>query len=261
MADSFFIPQANGQWLATENTIGPWSAEHQHAGPPAALLGRALESVLPDGFRFARVTCEILRPVVVGQLLIEAELSKQGRAVCYARASLRDSQQRVLMQATGLAIRETQFEYGELTLPVERDLPLPDAAQAFDFSFFRTPVGYHTAMELRLADGEPGAGPTAMWMRMKIPLVPDEQPSPLQRVLCAADSGNGVSMVLDKSKFNFMNPDLCVYLHRYPQGEWVCLDAATTPDVSGIGLAESQLRDESGPIGRGLQSLFIAQYG
>jgi hypothetical protein len=50
-----------------------------------------------------------------------------------------------------------------------------------------------------------------------------------------------------------------VYLHRPPAGEWVCLDATTIPQPSGIGLADSALYDENGPIGRSLQSLVLAR--
>jgi acyl-CoA thioesterase len=80
-------------------------------------------------------------------------------------------------------------------------------------------------------------------------------------VLIAADSGNGVSSALDYRQWIFINPDLTVYLHRSPEGEWVCLDAETTVTARGVGLAASTLHDRRGPIGRGMQSLFIAAAG
>ena len=46
-------------------------------------------------------------------------------------------------------------------------------------------------------------------------------------MLIAADSGNGVSVTLDWSRYLFINVDLSVHLHRMPAGEWVCLDAVT----------------------------------
>ena len=50
-------------------------------------------------------------------------------------------------------------------------------------------------------------------------------------------------------------------LHRQPVGEWVCLDAVTHPQPHGIGLAESAIFDETGPIGRSTQTLLIAPRG
>ena len=57
-------------------------------------------------------------------------------------------------------------------------------------------------------------GPAVVWMRMRHPLVEGEEPTPLQRVLVAADSGNGVSAALDYRRYLFINTDLTVHLHR-----------------------------------------------
>ena len=119
-------------------------------------------------------------------------------------------------------------------------------------------VGYHTAMEYRFIEGsftEPG--PAKAWMRMRHPLLPGEEPTPLQRVLVAADSGNGVSATLDWQRFLFINVDLSVQLERMPVGEWVCLDASSRVEPAGLGLAESELFDEHGRIGRSLQALLV----
>ena len=101
-------------------------------------------------------------------------------------------------------------------------------------------------------------GPATVWMRMAVPLLAGEEPSPLQRVLAAADSGNGVSAALDWSRYLFINVDLSVHLHRLPEGEWVCLDAVTLPEPNGIGMADTRLLDERGPIGRAAQTLLVA---
>jgi len=96
-------------------------------------------------------------------------------------------------------------------------------------------------------------------MRMRQPLVDGEEPTPLQRALVAADVGNGISAVLDWRRYVFINVDLTVHFERMPEGEWVCVDAVTRPQPSGICTAESVLSDERGRIGRAAQSLLIAQ--
>jgi Acyl-CoA thioesterase C-terminal domain len=92
-----------------------------------------------------------------------------------------------------------------------------------------------------------------------VPLLPGEEPSPLQRVLAAADSGNGVSVTLDWSRYLFINVDLSVHLHRMPAGDWICLDAVTFPEPNGIGVADTTLLDERGSIGRAVQTLLVAE--
>ena len=119
---------------------------------------------------------------------------------------------------------------------------------------------YFTAMEWRGAGGgffEPG--PAAVWMRPRMPLVEGEEPSPLARVLVAADSGNGISSVASPRDYLFINTELTVHLFRLPIGEWVCVDAVSRIDPSGVGVAESILWDEVGRIGRGNQSLLVAR--
>jgi hypothetical protein len=161
------------------------------------------------------------------------------------------------MRATALRIRSAP----DLDLPARLApgprLPGPAAGRVEPFFPTGQEVGYHTAMEFRFVAGsflEPG--PATVWMRMRHPLVPDELPSPLSRVLIAADSGNGVSAALDFHTWRFINPDLTVYLLRYPAGEWVALEASTTA-ADGIGLADTTLHDEQGPIGRSAQALFV----
>jgi hypothetical protein len=100
-------------------------------------------------------------------------------------------------------------------------------------------------------------GPSVVWFRLAYPLVAGEAPSPYQRVVVAADSGNGVSAALDFSRYIFVNCDLTINLFRRPLGEWICLDARSWIGGNGCGLAESALYDEHGLIGRATQSLSV----
>lgn len=257
-SEAFYRITSDGfGFVASKLTRGPWSPDHQHAGPPAALIGRAVEAALPDDtpMQVARLTFEILRPVPIAELSVAVETMHAGRKLRLLDAELQGSG-KTLIRARALAIRIADVPVPPVPDRGEPPVPPGDAA-AFQFPFFTGDTGYHTAMEVRIARGEFGRGPVAAWMRMRIPLVAGETPSPLQRVLTAADSGNGISMVMDVRRHSFVNPDLTVYLHRLPATDWVCLDAVTTPQSNGIGLADTRLYDEEGPIGRAAQSLVI----
>ena len=45
-------------------------------------------------------------------------------------------------------------------------------------------------------------------MRLRHPLVPGQQPSPLARLVAAADFGNGVAAALPFERYVFINADL-----------------------------------------------------
>jgi hypothetical protein len=263
--DSFY-EQDGDAYVATEATRGPWDPGAQHAGPPAALIGREIEHL--GGGRTAggdgppaqvgRITYEILRPVPIGRIKVDAEVVRPGRRVELVRATLSNGDDEALIRAQGWRLRteEVSFE-----APTGFPPPPPGPEQAEPGVFFDVDydVGYHTAMEYRFVEGafmEPG--PATVWMRMGVPLLPGEEPTPLQRVLTAADSGNGVSAALDWTRYLFINVDLTVHLHRMPEGEWVCLDALTLPERNGVGMADTLLFDERGPIGRGVQTLLVA---
>ncbi len=245
-------------------TRGPWDPQHQHAGPPIAMVCRAIESVARDhGLNhIGRLTANLLRPVPIAELEIEVVTDYSGRNAAHYSARLW-GEGKELARFTALAQRES-----ELILPEGLDgHPLPQAPRAPADSapqrmpFGRRLAGYADLVENRIASGQFFKGRCAAWFRLQRPLVEDEPPSGYQRVAVAADSGNGISAVLDLSRYVFVNADLTINLLRQPQGEWICVDARTLLAPNGCGLAESQLFDETGLIGRATQSLAVRQRG
>ena len=156
--------------------------------------------------------------------------ARAARSSC-SRATLRDADGEALIRAPAWRLAERAIEIPPGPAAGRRArCPAPSAAE--DEAVLR----HRPGGRLPHGDGVPvrrGAfrelGPATVWMRMRHPLVAGEEPTPLQRVLAAADSGNGVSATLDLARYLFINVDLSVHLHRLPAGEWVCLDAITVP--------------------------------
>ncbi|RJO76684.1 thioesterase family protein [Nocardia panacis] len=259
MVEGFYLPEGDGRFLATELTRGPWSMDAQHGGPPAALLGHVLEGCAPrEEFRIGRVAVEILGPVPLAQVRVAARVVRPGRSVEMLEATL-ESERGLVMRAVAWRFRvaEGQVEVPPAFAPNERR-PGPER-ESSEFPTAHA-VGFHKGLEYRFVSGsftEPG--PAVCWMRLRYPIVAGTTPSPWERVLVAADHGNGISSVLGWDSYVFINTDLTVQLHRMPEGEWVCLDAVTHAQPEGVGLAESALFDEKGPIGRSTQTLHLAR--
>ena len=252
MTDAFYVLDGD-RVLPSELTRGPWDPNAQHAGPSSALLARAIELCEPrEGMRVGRVTVEILAPVPIAPLTLSASVVRPGRSVEMLEASLRGPDGDVMRA------RALRLATADITADWEQDEPPlgPEDATALEFFATGERVGWHTAMEIIFARGkflEPG--PATVWMRPRVALVEGEEFTPLQRVMVAADGGNGVSAPLDWSGFIFINTDLTVHLVRPPVGEWVCLDAVT--HVDGLGMSDSALYDERGRIGRAVQTLLV----
>ena len=209
--------------------------------------------------RFGRVTYEVLRPVPIAPLRVEAWVERGGRRVQMLGASLHDGDEEV-MRARAWRLRTEEVE---LAADFPREAPGHGPADGDEAPFFadgrgataitrRSSTGSSRASSSSPGPPSSGCARASRWWRAR-PL------SPLQRVLVVADSGNGVSATLDWRRFLFINVDLTVHLHRLPAGEWVCLDAVTTPEADGIGLADTVLSDEGGRIGRALQTLLVAE--
>jgi acyl-Coa thioesterase superfamily protein/acyl-CoA thioesterase superfamily protein len=258
LSDAFYTRDGDG-FAATGLTRGPWDPDAQHAGPPGALLAREMERCEPrEKAQVARITLEIMRPVPLARLQVRARVVRSGRSVELLEGELLDDDGSELIRARAWRIRTEQLELpGDLVR--EPAPPGPEHGEEGEFPVTGS-EGYWTAMEYRfLKGGFSESGPALGWLRMRVPLVEGEEPSPLVRVMAAADSGNGVSAILDWNEWLFINTDLSVHLHRMPEGEWVCLDAVTIPEPHGVGMADTKLSDRHGPIGRAVQSLLVGR--
>jgi hypothetical protein len=256
MADSFYTPTADPEvYVATERTEGPWSPGAQHAGPPSALLVRAIER-LPTSMSQAqvvRVGADILGPVPLGELRVAARIVRPGRTVELAEATLiAGGRPAMVARAWRMRVAEPLFP---IPAPAEPPAVLPEDVEEAAPTW---PGGYLTSVEWRFAGGEfEKPGPATVWARQRVPLVDGEEPSPLQRAVTVADSGNGLSGLLDPVKWWFVNTELTVHVTRPPQGEWINVSAASTYDPAGVGIAETSLSDRTGRFGRGAQALLV----
>lgn len=257
MSASYFVRRGDA-YEATPLTRGPWDPGLQHAGPAAALLAGAVERhPEASGMQVARLTLELLRPLPVGgTFTVTTAPGRAGRKVRGLEASLA-LDGRPVARATALLVRRGAV--GGATDGTGPALPPPEASARWDFPFFTEEVGYHRSMELLVAGGRFGSGHMAVWFRLRVGVVDGEEPSPLQRLAAAADSGNGVSVALDLGRYTFVNPDLTIALLRPPRGEWFALDARTLSTGEGAAISDTQLSDETGVVGRAVQVLLVEE--
>lgn len=236
---------------STELTRGPWDNGVQHGGPPSALLARALTT--PDMF-LARLAVSLLRPVPIARLTVEVEPGR-GRTALRSVARLLH-QDTVVAEARGISIR--RLELAPNPGPPAPPWPGPEECPAFQFPFFQHPVGFHTAVEVRLAQGTWGRTPVGFWTRCRVPLIEGEALTPVQHAVVLADAQSGMGPPADVDHYTFVNPDLSVYFERAPEGEWIGFDIRSVTGPQGSGLAHSTMRDREGSIGICAQSMVVA---
>lgn len=259
MADTFFeieLDAVGEVFRPTDACRGPWSIDACHAGPPSGLLARASERLLPDQ-QLVRLTVELTKPIPHAGFRVEGEVTRRGRTVGATRLSLVALDGSEVVRATAMHITPqptaplptTAYDTPSLDEARPDRFPIPPAAHG-------APM-FDSGVEVRYPPGEaPEPGPTRMWMRA-LPLLPGESPSGFQRICPLADCGNAVSRNADPGDLAFMNTDLTVAVHRLPVGEWFGIDAVSRWEPNGLGISDSLLFDERGPVGRAVQSLLI----
>jgi hypothetical protein len=244
------------RFTSTPATAGPWTDRAQHGGPPAALLGRAVEALTEPGHVVGRFTMDLLGPVPVGRLAISAQVLRPGRSVALLEATLHD-------ETAGRAVARAQawtFPASD-TGPAPHLTPLPHThADGHPEEPPRTwhRDGYMDSVEWQWVSGAvTRSGPGTVWMRPRVPLVPGEEMSGLQRLLTCVDSASGVSAAVDADTWAFLNTELSVHVLRPPVGEWVCLVAETSLGPGAVGIATATAYDERGLVGRSAQALLV----
>jgi hypothetical protein len=266
MADGLFTPSADGRVQPTEHARGPWDPRALHGGAPAALIARAFERTEPGAeLPFARLGFEFLKPIPFAELAVSTEIVRNGRRVQELTAELTASGE-TIGRASALRIQEVPEDLpdpdGRRARPGPepvRTMPGPEQGQIVKFALSDPDATSlaTTGMEMSWLTDPWSLGPGQVWMRLRQPIVPGEEASPLVRLIATADFGNGVSAELPFDKYLFINADLTVHLWRRLRGEWIGLDAKTVLMDGGVGTAESVLHDKAGPVGRAVQTLVV----
>ena len=257
MSDAFFTTD-DGIWFTpTGYTRGSWDPNACHAGPPTSLMVRAVENLAP-GQRLVRIGVELMRPIPMAGFRVQGEVRRPGRSVTFTEAEIFD-EDHIYARAFGMHIRTLD----ELTITTA-DVSSPRFEDSVAGDFPIEPIAHDlqafpTSIDVRYdpAAGGGMGGPTTIWVRNKVPILADEAPTPFQKISPLADCGNGISYNEPLEKMAFVNPDLHLSLHREPVGDWFCSKAVSHWQADGIGVADAELFDADGPVGRAVQGLLL----
>lgn len=244
---------------------GPWQPDAAHGGAAAALLVRAVEAFGGEEMRLASLSCTFYGPVTLGEIGIEAEVTKPGRRQQVVAARL-VSANRTLIDARAVLLRR-----GDVRLPagvgqVSSTMPPPEEGRTVQSGMWAAGESltfYGTSNTIRVFEGGiDETGPTGSgWFRLEYPVVPGETPTGAQRAAAAADFGNGMAHPVAIGEYLFINCDLNLSLYRVPVGEWIGVESRTDVHAVGSGLTVTRLHDREGPFGAATQTLYVDRAG
>ena len=255
MTNNALFLRDGDRFVPTDLTRGGWSNDAQHGSPPSGLLARAIEMVETSApMQVARFTIDLFRPVPLEPLSVVVDVLRNGRRIQVVEAILHHGDVEV-GRATALKIRTADIELPDVAREPWQQPPGPSLATPVEswwaFAGDDVPRFHRNAVEIRsLGDSFLRPGPGVTWFRLRHPVVAGEDPSPFVRLATVADMSNANSQALDPEAYLYVNPDITLYAHRLPAGEWVGMKSAAHQHESGIGLADTRVFDEAGPVGR-----------
>jgi hypothetical protein len=261
------VYERDGQLFApTEWAGSPWSEGFQHGGPVNALFACAAEEAAEKtGLRVVRLTVDLFRAVPLAPLLLEWRFVREGRRIAVIEAQLsQPGDGEVVSRASSVLLRPDE---GLPRSWEHHPAPPLDLEHADEVEFMPRemkdtfPPGFHWSFQVRMGADEHGP---AAWMTTPLDLLPGVPMSPLQRCAAVADLTFGLSgrsllreriVDVDAWRVPMINTDTTIYWERPPVGEWFGFRHALLTDHEGIGLAEVDLADADGRLGRSLQAM------
>ncbi len=240
-----------------------WYEEGQHGGALAALIAGHVEPTPTlASMEIARISVELFRVVPLVPLRIESKVVREGKKIQTITAEVTDPKGTALASAVVHRLRRADVPLDPGSEPPPLTLSPPGKLAPVDLSDWgvgeaEKAMFHRQAVDVReIYGGFNTPGPGAIWLRLTLPIIAGRPITPVQRAVTVADFCNGVSRSLGQG-WIFMNSDLTVHLGRYPDSEWVALEAEAHYSDLGRGVAAGLLWDERGWIGRSAQTLFL----
>ena len=249
MSDKGLFRRQGEIFTPTPLAAGPWDPGLLHGGSTAGLLAFALESALNPEQRFARLTCELFRPVPMTELRLETRVIRNGRRAGVVEAWIYADSTPVA-RGVGLSVRrEAEFE-----IPAAAAAPLaPPEPQLTGESlggwdqvpFAGGEAGLAAAIEVRLLSRMDFSGAGEAWIRFTGAVVIDAPLSPFVYAATLSDFGNGFGQLVLANGTGFINADITMHLLEDPApGSWLRIQAQTTVGSHGAGFTQSRFFQE-----------------
>lgn len=252
------------RFVATEYARGPWDPNALHGGPVAALCATAIHSHLDATAPpfLARLTVELFRPVPLDALSVATVTRRPGRTVAWIDVTVVDRDDREVAAAHALCTHRVAapLPIGPHGDPAVACLPPPESLPD-DQIGTADEIGFWSANDFRMAAGDwLSPGPGAAWLRLRVPVIVGEVPTPFARLAAAADFGSGLGNPVRATSTSTINAEITIHAHRAVEGEWVGLESLAWAHAIGNGMCETRLFDTRGAVGRSVQALIVRDF-
>lgn len=242
-------------FLPTAAVEGAWSTEEQHIAPSLGLIAHAIEREHAErrggDLQLGRISYDILGTIPIERVDLDVRILRPGRTIELVEAVLsHDGRAAVIARAWFMQAADTRAFAGSAlpAMPDRNELDPWEMSDHWQGGAVRS-VDFHR--------GQRQPGHAWAWLRPQIPLLRGEPVGPISRLLGMVDFANGLTLRLAPTQVAFPNVDLTCHLFAEPEGEWIGFDTTVSIGPTGLGLTDTVLHDERGPVGTVQQILTV----
>jgi acyl-CoA thioesterase len=234
---------------------GPWGQTlggHIVGG----LLARTVETAVPDpDLQPARLTVDLLRPILMEPMQVQTRIEREGRRITLADAAILQHG-RVVSRASGLFLRRGEIPDGQVWSPPLAMPPIPPSPEVIRPGLPMLLWSYGPNPDQPLpgvgaAEWEQSHAQKFAWVRDIRPLVDGEKLTPFTRAAMASEVTSSMTH-WGTAGLRFINADYTLTLSRLPVGEYIGLAATAQFAAAGVATGTATIFDEEGPIGTGV---------
>jgi Thioesterase-like superfamily len=260
MPEAFFAVDGDS-YLPGPMTQGPWGAAMggQIIG---GLLAWGIErsGIEPD-LQPARITVDLLRPVLLEPVQIRTSVQREGRRIKLVDGVMLQNGKTVA-RAGALFLRRGDHPDGEVWSAQVRMPPIPTDSADFpaDMPFFIWGYGSDLQKGSRgMTEWEQSHTQKFAWTQVFRPMVHGHRLTPFVRLAFVGDVTSSLTH-WGTGGLRYINADYSVTASRLPDGEYIGLAAQSHYGTAGVATGSATLFDRHGPIGTS-SALALAQPG
>ncbi|WP_407687285.1 thioesterase family protein [Mycobacterium sp. HUMS_1102779] len=250
MPEAFFTVDGDS-YLPGALTRGPWGGA-MGGQVVGGLLGWGIEqSGIDPDLQPARLTVDLLRPVLLEPVRIEVAVQREGRRIRLVDAALIQNGRQVA-RASALFLRRGEHPEGEVWSAPVGIPPIPAGSDGhppgMPFLIWRYGATAAGTPGLAAGEWEQAHSQKFVWTRLIRPMV---QGHPLTAFTRLAFVGDFTSSLTHwgTGGLRYINADYTVTASRLPDGEYLGLAAASHFGAAGVATGSATLFDRHGPLG------------
>jgi hypothetical protein len=242
-----FLTRVGDAYVPTASAIGPWGPATVSGLVIAGLVGHGAERAAgDDDFIGTRLTVDMVRMAVMGELRVEAEILREGRRLRMVDVTITQDGRNVA-HGRGIFARRAENPPGTVWAPevVMPPPPAPERTPAFG------PKPYFGPEARPARDFEAWrdtANAKYVWYDCDASLVAGEPMSPFVRAAAVADVGNPLTN-WGSEGLQFVNSDVTLLLSRLPEGTMLGMAARDRQEADGVAVGSAVMFDASGAVG------------